>query len=183
MPQLDLNTIPEFCRISVARACEFEQISRREIYNRMGESGSQKLEVRSQNEGSSPSSSLLASSSLAWALAANPGAGPKLIRIIDARSLSPPGRERWLEAQKKTMQVEASKTRKERALQTTSAGRDFAGDHGNALPARPARAVTSDKWRVDSSGNLAAPAGAEKYLTPANHQLSLLPVLPIDRKI
>ncbi|HEV2424286.1 MAG TPA: hypothetical protein VGZ29_05610 [Terriglobia bacterium] len=67
MSEVQLDQIPEHCRLTVLQAQEFEKISRRELYNRLTEGGS-----------------------LDWSLAPNPGRGPKEIKVVDARSLSRP---------------------------------------------------------------------------------------------
>lgn len=59
-------------------AQQFEEIGRQECYNRLKPGDSHEM---------------------SWSLAPNPGAGPRHIKIIDARSLTPDGKRAWTKAQ------------------------------------------------------------------------------------
>ncbi len=66
MAQIELETIPVSCRLSLAKTREFLDISWRELYER--------LKPGHPHE-------------LVWAYAANPRGGRKIIRKVDSRTL------------------------------------------------------------------------------------------------
>ncbi len=70
--EVTLDQIPERCRLTLVQSQQFEQISRREAFNRVN--------------------------GWTWAYSENPGPGPRRIRLIDARSLSTAGQKEWMQA-------------------------------------------------------------------------------------
>ncbi len=77
MPAVELSTIPEAMRLTPADVMDAESLrSLPEVYSRL-----------------MPGDAL----ELTWAMAPRPegSRGPKMVKVIDARSLTPAGRERW----------------------------------------------------------------------------------------
>ncbi len=71
MSQLLLDEIPENARLTVPRVMELTGLCRSKVFAR------------------------IADGHFAWALAPNPARGPKLLRIVDARSLPQPALKKW----------------------------------------------------------------------------------------
>lgn len=110
MGQIELEKIPEGCRICLAETQRFESIGRQEAYNR--------LRPGDANE-------------LTWSIAPNAGPGPRFIKIVDARSLTIDGRKNWTDWQLETAQLRAHGAV---GADAKADNKDERGAHGAASP-------------------------------------------------
>lgn len=136
--QVQLDSIPEHCRLTVQQARKFEQISRRETFNR--------LRAGDRRE-------------FTWAFAPNlpplgSGRGPKQIKIVDGRSLTPgtpeaPGpRESWLRSVARD-RMESSPFFEPRVRSSSDAHLTGASDASYPLPVRTPNPAPEDPHQGD----------------------------------